>query len=369
MIPATVLLAIPWLAADSGAAASTPELAVATARLEVRAAADCTSRGDLLARVGRRSPRIRFVEDGAAVAIRATLAPGRAGGMVAELVLSEPGEKPSSRRLIARSCAEAADGLALIIAVTLDPTSALDDTSRGSSGTGTTGGTSSSSTRSTPSSTAQVPVGGTPDASASPKDEPAVVVARPTASVAASRPSASAPPIASRGRLGADVAALAISGPGPALMPGLAVYAIAALDRDSPWSPAIVVGAMHAWRAGLEEKGGKASFTLDAASLDACAVRWRASTVEARGCATVLAGFLSASGSDSYSQRAATRPFASVGLSAAVGAYLGEHVELSARLSGGWNLVRDSFEFAPNVFYRTAPQTVSASLGVGARLP
>ena len=65
-----------------------------------------------------------------------------------------------------------------------------------------------------------------------------------------------------------------------------------------PWSPALFVGATHVWRSDLSEPGGAASFTLDAASLDACPLRLRWSRLAARPCASALVGRLAASGSD-----------------------------------------------------------------------
>ena len=66
-------------------------------------------------------------------------------------------------------------------------------------------------------------------------------------------------------------------------MPGVAAYAIATMDRDTLWSPAIALGVLHAWRSDLPEPGGSASFSLDAATVDACVLRLRASTREHAG--------------------------------------------------------------------------------------
>ena len=49
-----------------------------------------------------------------------------------------------------------------------------------------------------------------------------------------------------------------------------AASVMAALDRDELWSPAVVLGAMHAWRSGFVEAGGTAAFTLDVAYLIQC---------------------------------------------------------------------------------------------------
>jgi hypothetical protein len=382
MLSATPLLALLGLAAEAAPAATAPEAGVSTASLEVRAVGDCGSRADLLTRVARRSPRIRFSDQDATVAIRVAFATGPAGGVVAEMVMAEPGEKPRPRRLAARSCDEAADGVALIIAVTLDPSSATAPSpapARAAAAGRAPGHASGGVAARPPGSpsgdggTESSPPSGPPATPPTPlADEPVAKPAAPeqTADVVAVPPTPSPPAgIETRRRWGGDLAVQMVSGPAPAVMPGIAVTGLAALDRSSLWSPAVIVGALHVGRSNLAEPGGKASFTLDAAVLDLCALRLRVGTVEARGCGSLLAGLLSASGSDTFAGAAATRPFGAAGLSTVVGTYLGDNFELSARLSVGRSWPRDSFEFSPTQFYRTAAYTVSGSVGAGIRLP
>ena len=71
-----------------------------------------------------------------------------------------------------------------------------------------------------------------------------------------------------------------------------------ALERDGVWAPALFLGATHVWRDDLAEPGGNASFTLDAATVDACPLRVGAAWFVARPCASALFGRLSASGTD-----------------------------------------------------------------------
>ena len=112
------------------AAAAPPEPAAASARLEVQALPECTTREELAARVAARSRRIHFDDDKAVgPTVRAAIAAAPRGGAVGELVIVQPGGKSSSRRLSAPSCAEATDAIALIIALTLDPMSATGSSS------------------------------------------------------------------------------------------------------------------------------------------------------------------------------------------------------------------------------------------------
>ncbi len=148
-------------------------------------------------------------------------------------------------------------------------------------------------------------------------------------------------------------------------MPGVALYAMAALERAGWWSPALIVGATHVGRGDLAEPGGRASFALDAGSLDLCPLRLRWAWLEARPCGSALVGRMSARGSYTVNGASASRPFAVAG--AAVTAGFGSTITLSLRLAVGVTVVRDSYEFASDVFYRAGLVTTSASLGVGVR--
>src|SRR4051794_35863456 len=120
----SLLLAAATYAGSIGLAAAEPSLAIATASLRVDADPGCASRADLITRVRARSPRVQFVADGSALAIRVQIAGNSSGNVAGDITLANPGTRPSVRHVLARSCTEAADAVALIIAVTLDPTSA-----------------------------------------------------------------------------------------------------------------------------------------------------------------------------------------------------------------------------------------------------
>lgn len=324
------------LAGEAGSSAEELPPDVVAARLEVQALPDCATREALVARIAARSSRIHWAADAAGPTLRAAIVHAPPKGAVAELVIVQPDGSTSSRRLSAPSCEEAIDALALVITLTLDPLSALADHAAA------------------------------PAVSEPPAPPPSLP---PDAGVTAAAPSPPSPPAPARARFGMGVAAQAIFGPAPDVLPGIAVYAVAALDRDALWSPAVVLLGTHAWIADLVAPGGTAAFTLDAASLDACALRLRLSVVEARACAGGLVGRLAASGSDTYAPASSARPFAAVGGAALFTAGIGSVLEASARVGVGASLVRDAFAFTPLVFYRTAAVAVAPSLGLGVRLP
>jgi hypothetical protein len=325
---------------------------VTRARLEVRGDAECLSRSDLASRVASRSPRIQFVDD-AAISAQVSLTSARPGNVVAELVLGTVGAEQPPRRFVARSCAEAADAIAVIIAVTLDPTLKRRP----------------ATSRERDQNAVPVPEpapSGNPESpkAAAPADRPAVAKQpAPPPAVESPAPPARSPSAAMRRQLGAYVAGQTIFGPAPSVMPGLALYGMAGLDRAGPWAPALFVGATHSWRSNLSERGGTASFALDAGTLDACPMRLRWAWLDVRPCASALVGRMAASGADIDQPASSSRPFAAAGV--ALNAGFGATVALYLRLGVGVTLTRDSYELANAVFHRAGLITTSISLGGG----
>ena len=267
------------------------------ARLELRGVPDCISRSEVAARVAARSSRIQFVDE-AAISATVALTSARAGNVVAELALTAAGIEPAPRRIVARSCAEAADAVALMIAVTLDPT-LKRKSATGAAGADTAGGGSASPDVGT---TPATPPTEKPDQPVKGPEPPVIV-----------EPAAPVAPEPTRRRFGAYVAGETTFGPAPAVMPGIALHGMAALERDGVWAPALFVGLTHAWRSDLSQSNGAASFTLDAATVDVCPLRFGGSLLAARPCASALVGRLASTGSDTIDGASAARPFGAAG--------------------------------------------------------
>jgi hypothetical protein len=332
--------------ATAGATSAAEPGPSAAARLAVNATAGCTSRAELIARVRARSPRVRFTDDSEAIKIRADFAATSAGLVAATVSLARADAKPSVRRVVGATCGDAADAVALIIAVTLDPTAAVRE-------------------KGAPASEA-------PSVAAASGSTPAAASQTPAKSAATGQPDAAAtahvPDARGRNTLAVRVAAQALLGPAPKVMPGVALYAIVGIERLALWSPAVLLGASHAWRNGIDAEGGTAAFTLDAASFDACPFRLRWGPVDARPCGSVLVGRLSARGSQTRNEAPESgRPFWVVGGAAVATTGLSDLFELTARVAVGANLVRDSFVFTPVVFHEVSAITAAASVGVGMR--
>jgi len=307
---------------------------VPSASVSVDADPACATRADLIARVQARSPRVKFDEQNGEIRIRAQFSASPAGTIAGAVQLAAAGAKPSLRRVLANSCDEASDAVALIIAVTLDPTAAAS-------------------------------ANGTADAEAAPAD----VRRPPPPKPQTGRRNAEPAKTEARGQtLGVQLAGQAFVGPAPSVMPGVALYATVGIDRPALWSPAVLLGVTHAWRTDIGAVGGTAAFKLDAASFDACPWRLRLGQIDARPCASALIGRLRAVGSETRNAASEiARPFWVVGGAAVLSAELPWLLEVSARLAVGANLVRDSFEFTPIVFHEVSAVTTAASVGLGLR--
>jgi hypothetical protein len=333
-----------WASAPRQATADETTAPTSAARLEVEASSACASRSELIARVAARAPRVRFVQDSGDLHITARFSAAPGGAVIGDVTFTAADAKPSARRVRADSCPEATDALALIIAMTLDPTA-----TRRSSGS---------------SETAAMPSHG-PSAEA-PSESPSL-----TSSPSSQEPQ---PEVGAKARshrgvsFGLHVAGQSFLGPAPQVMPGAAAYAVVELERGSLWSPSVWLGATHAWQSGVRAQGGTAAFRLSAVSFDVCPLRVRLAPVRLRPCGSASIGRFSAKGSETINPAAEShRPFWIVGGAAVASIDLFWRLEASARLAVGANLVRDSFEFAPRVFHTVSPITFAGSLGVGMR--
>lgn len=258
MVSGVAVLVALLLPVGAGATAPASESPVAKAHLKLRAAPDCMTREDLVARVAARSPRIQFVDDTAPVEVEASFTVARSGGVDAELLLVQPSSKPVPRHMLAGSCVEAAEVVALIIAVALDPVWVNEH------GTKVAEEPAAQSNAAPSASPSTLP----PDAKPSPSstEPPHERVVDSTHIGPNPVEGSPVPRVTARRHIGTQLAGEMIWGPAPEVMPGVAIRVIAALDRDSLFSPAVMIGATHAWRNDFPESGGTASFTLDAAT-------------------------------------------------------------------------------------------------------
>jgi hypothetical protein len=364
------------VAGARGAQAAEALPSVAAVHLELEAAASCATRDELAARVAARSPRIRFLDDAEGVTtLRAEIEPGPNDTVVGRFSLVDPSGRRSSRRLTAPTCAQAVDAIALIIVISLDPTYAPPATVQSERGPPpATPGPRGTATSDGGRRSLAGPPPAEPGAAAreTSREPPQVSQRRPheraptPTEAPAEAPAVARPAVR---RLGVGAGGQLISGPAPRVMPGLAVRVFVALDRESIWSPALRLTGSHAWQSGVAEPGGTAAFSLDTLGLDLCVLRLTMKIVDLRGCGTGTAGRLSATGSNTYSPSARDRPFVGLGGAAIAEMALGPLFQLSAAVGASDALIRDAFEFSPQVFHRVAAIILTIDLGLQVRFP
>src|SRR5690348_11431102 len=94
-------------------------------RLELQASPTCTTREDRMARVHARSDRIQL-DATARVLVRASVTSAAGQRTVAgELSIEQPDGRATQRRIRAPSCEQAADALALVLVLALDPSAVI----------------------------------------------------------------------------------------------------------------------------------------------------------------------------------------------------------------------------------------------------
>jgi len=371
------------------------------AHLEVRGAASCISPEDLASRIAKRSKRIHLVHD-AVVSAVVTVTSQRPGAVVTELTLTAPGAQPTARRVVARSCAEAADAVALILVVTLDPAPGRSQPNASGPQPGVgrdapasiprpaatnpaAGSNGSRAAPGAPAATAPEPAGAArPPSDSAPSAEPKPA-ATPSTPATPESPAAPRPEIAEGTRqelartrgiptgttlhIGPLAGAEVLFGPASKALPGVTVSVVLTAEREGPWIPALYVGWIYAGRSGLVASDGSASFSLNAASVDACPLRWRWRWLSVRPCASLLAGRMEVRGSDTPQPASTSRRYAASGM--AVAATAGGTLYLAVRAGVGATLIRDSYDFGPGtaVFFQAGRLTTSLSLGLGLSWP
>jgi len=366
MPPASATLGALFVLTFCGLAAAAPDDPTISIRLELKSSSGCATSSALMARVRARAPRIRFVEDGGVPIVRASFQALPSGKVVSEVSVAAPDVDLPERQLQASSCVDALDAVALIIAISIDPESATltieDNDANRRERASRNGAASTTSAGSAAGAKGEGPSGNTvPAVSKAPKEPEKAANTTPSGGTQRGQKDRATT------RLGAQIAGEALFGPTPGVLPGVALYLSAGLDRTTAWSPFVALGALHAFGDHTVQNRGTAGFALDALSLDGCPLRWVAGAVEARACASALLGQLSAHGSDTRNAASTARIFAASGASTLVTFRIHPSLELSLRAGADVNFVRDSFEFAPVIFHTVAPVTFFTSLGLGVR--
>jgi hypothetical protein len=277
--------------------------------------------------------------------------------VVARLSVERTSGGAAERVLRAGTCADALEALALVAAVTLDPLARTDvdaELARPSGRDATEHGAEPAR----PAPAAELPRTATLEAESeldavTPREEPSRSGLVPTV-----------------GLVGA-----AAWGPAPSALPGAGVYFDLMVFEPRPGgapavgSPSLRATLLRFTRSGFETEYGTAAFSLTELALELCPIALGAGAFVLRPCPSLSVGFLSASGSRTEASRKEVRPWWVIGVAALGSARLSQRMELSVAGSLGRPLVRDRFQFRPEIFHEVPGLAFSANIGLGLRFP
>jgi len=314
---------------------------IVSARLELTLPDNCGSPDWFLERIRIRSDRIRFHPDEQSMVVRAQVMRTAAGRIQAKMTLRQRDGTLAARSIEAADCEQALDGLALVTAVTLDPTALA---------------------RQNPSEATLGPKASTPKP---PETKPAPTTFTKTADAA---PPALKPLAANRPRSWWDISlgGTGVRGPAPGWMVGAEGSIRATWSSVSPLSPSLRLSVSVQQDRGFKADGGIADFSLVGVAFDSCPFTITSGPVELRGCAVGVVGMLTSSGRVTASPEIHHRPWYAAGASGTVDVLLGNRIALPLRAFALFPALRDTYQFSPSAFYRTPVVSfgLTASLSV-----
>jgi hypothetical protein len=313
------------------------------ASLEFTAPAGCGSPADLVGRITRRSERIRF-EPGPEKSRKLAVAIAPEGqALVARLELEQVSGRGSSRTLRASTCDEALEAVALVAAVSLDPTAST-----------------APERELLPSPATPPPV--TPPPAEAPGAEPE-----------------SAPSVPPAEALVAGVSATIVGqaswGPAPSFLPGIGLALAVELETGTLFSPLARASYVHSGGGGFnpETGTGEAAFELNQGTLEICPLRLGSRKAALYPCPSFTGGRLLAKGSDTLDAETHSRPWWVIGGTLLALFHPFGPLELQLSGSAGIPLIRDTFQFEPeepgHLVHEVPGAAFAIGLGAGAVFP
>lgn len=303
--------------------------------LYIESPSECVQAEGVYAAVTRRSSRIRFANTAEhAVELAVNPGPGEPaqGSWHANVELVRAGTRERSRSLEAQDCASLVEAIGFIIALTFDPPSTA---------------------RPEPPPAVEAP----PD----PKPAPS-----PTTWQSDHSPPDLTQSTPTRTQVHFNVAFEVVSEAGPLLLPGVGLGVHVASEPTPGFNPSFAGHLQVSAFPGrsLEQKAGVARFRLLTGRLSLCPLALHTGVFTLRPCASGTWGALNAKGTATSEPRDHTRPWGSLGggLWAGVNATNELRIDLDAGV--GMTLVRDAFQFEPDIFHRTSDVSVRVALGL-----
>jgi len=277
--------------------------------LDYRAAAGCPDEAFFEARVQERTARARFVGASGRGRTFDVRLEG-AGPSVGHLTVSRGGVVEGSRELDGSSCEEVADGLALAVALAVDPAARMTPAAPSASSAAPVAAPTAPSATSSASAAPPTPA---------PAATPPTIAFEPAPS-AATAAEAPAPTRAPRARGARGVRALSV-GADLALATGVTPQTLLGVSPFFGWratgrariEPSVRLSFVRAASGTLQVTGGAAAFTWTVGRLDGCAGTAPSLSVRLLACARVEGGVLEATGSQVPAPQQRTRAWFAAG--------------------------------------------------------
>ncbi|HMA92537.1 MAG TPA: hypothetical protein VKP30_07615 [Polyangiaceae bacterium] len=325
-------------------------------RLELELPRGCGSTAAFVERLLARLDRIHVAESAPKRTVQARIATKPNGTFRATMKLLYPDGHSASRVVDANHCDDAIDALALITAVTLDPTSVSEVGTEPA--TNTTGPAPNATTA--PVSEPDPQPAKAHHASAAPVSSH-VQRTSPARAVQADAATRSAT------RVGFGIGFVGLRGPAPGWMNGLELSTRIVQTGHSGFAPSVRLSLAYAARRNVTAAGGIADFSLLSSRLEFCPWQLVSSRTEIRGCGVAHGGLVTARGRATLEPEAHRRPFFALGAGLEVLLLPADWLGIAFQLHGVAPTARDTYAFDPAAFYRVSRISFDVTAGLETR--
>ncbi len=163
------------------------------------------------------------------------------------------------------------------------------------------------------------------------------------------------------------VGALVSVGPAPLVLPGAHLFVSWGETVPGLWAPSVRMALGFQRRGGYEQPAGVADFELVKLQTGFCPSLLRLGAAKLRGCGIVSVGVLMAEGKNTREASRASRLWLQPGVELSLSLPLGKQFEFALRGALGAPLIRDAFQFDSRVFHRVPVVTGQGGAEFGAK--
>jgi hypothetical protein len=349
---------------------NSPSANEVVARLELDLPAGCGTQAWFVERVRVRSDKIRFRPEASSLVVDARIAHLPNGQLRATMSLRRRNGTVLTRTIKAGSCEQAIEALALVTAVTLDPSAVIHEEPERKTSGGELEDRQLDSKASTPATRADGETKSVETWSNARADKTKVLPS-PDPDDVPKRPESHATRDASTTTGGPewalDLSVLGHRGAAPGWLLGAELGLGLAFRRDSVVAPSLRLGLGQVQRSDVRAEGGLADFSLLLLTIEGCPLSARVAPFELRACAVIETGRMAASGHQTVQPEQHRRLWLAPGGGAEFSVRLAHHWSAILRGRSVFPLVRDTYQFAPEAFYETPMAVVGVQAGLSYR--